>query len=111
MTEAGYRAYKAERNNTGEVQGVGPTMLTDPHLQTEADRLGGAWKPLPNMTVGFSVLQQNIEIYHLYRGLVAYNAGPTPSPAGLAAGETYAHDVLAKEKAWATKLGIPSVQR
>jgi hypothetical protein len=113
VTEAGYLAFRAQREKTGNTksQGVGPTMLTDPALQDEADKLGGAWKPLPNMIVGFSSLEQSIAAFQLYRGLVVYNAGTNPSPAGLAAGEKYASEVLAEEKAWAAKLGIPSVQR
>jgi len=113
VTEVGDLAFRAQREKTGNTksQGVGPTMLTDPALQDEADKLGGAWEPLPNMIVGFSSLEQSIGAFQLYRGLVVYSAGPNPSPARLAAGEKYASEVLTEEKAWAAKLGIPSVQR
>jgi len=53
VTKSKYLAYKAVRRRTGEMQGVGPMQLTWSTYQDAADRLGGAWKPYPNMLVGF----------------------------------------------------------
>ena len=53
VTRAKYLAYKHTRQRTGEMQGVGPMQLTWSTYQDRADRLGGAWKPYPNMLVGF----------------------------------------------------------
>jgi RHS repeat-associated protein len=55
VTKAAYLTYKKERGRYGQggTQGVGPMQLTDAGLQNKADKRGGAWKPLPNMIVGF----------------------------------------------------------
>jgi hypothetical protein len=53
VTKAKYLAYKEVRERTGQMQGVGPMQLTWFTYQDRADRLGGAWKPYPNMLVGF----------------------------------------------------------
>jgi hypothetical protein len=53
VTRSKYLAYKSVRQRTGEMQGVGPMQLTWSTFQDRADRLGGAWKPYPNMLVGF----------------------------------------------------------
>jgi hypothetical protein len=53
VTRSKYLAYKKVRQRTGQLQGVGPMQLTWSTYQDRADRLGGAWKPYPNMLVGF----------------------------------------------------------
>ena len=53
VTRSKYLAYKRVRRRTGEMQGVGPMQLTWSTYQDRADRLGGAWRPYPNMLVGF----------------------------------------------------------
>lgn len=53
VTRSKYLAYKEVRERTGAMQGVGPMQLTWSTYQDQADRLGGAWKPYPNMLVGF----------------------------------------------------------
>ena len=53
VTRSKYLAYKHVRRRTGEMQGVGPMQLTWWSYQDRADQLGGAWKPYPNMLVGF----------------------------------------------------------
>ena len=53
VTKSKYLAYKEVRQRTGQMQGVGPMQLTWSTYQDQADRLGGAWKPYPNMLVGF----------------------------------------------------------
>jgi hypothetical protein len=56
VTRARYARYKFLRRRGYGNQGVGPCQLTSPGLQDAADRLGGCWKPLHNMEVGFSFL-------------------------------------------------------
>ncbi len=56
VTEESYAAYKAERDKTGKMQGVGPTQLTWKGYQDQADALGGCWQPLVNMVVGFGII-------------------------------------------------------
>jgi hypothetical protein len=56
VTEANYAEYKALRDSTGKFQGVGPTQLTWKGYQDQADALGGCWKPLINMLVGFGII-------------------------------------------------------
>jgi hypothetical protein len=56
VTEEAYRAYVVERDATDKRQGCGPTQLTSKSYQDLADRLGGCWKPLINMTVGFGII-------------------------------------------------------
>lgn len=56
VTEESYTAYKVERDSTGKCQGVGPTQLTAKVWQDKADALGGCWKPLVNMIVGFGIV-------------------------------------------------------
>ena len=56
VTREKYLAYKHVRQHTGEMQGVGPMQLTWWSYQDRADRLGGAWRPYPNMLVGFRQL-------------------------------------------------------
>ena len=53
VTRDKYLAYKHLRQRTGEMQGVGPMQLTWWSYQDRADQLGGAWRPYPNMLVGF----------------------------------------------------------
>lgn len=107
VTRAGYDAYTAERARTrADPQGVGPTQLTDLGLQKMADFLGGAWKPLPNMIVGFErfgeLLQQAGSVYS---AAFLYNAGSlNPPPAAAARATEYARSFVAFESAWATQL-------
>jgi hypothetical protein len=56
VTEANYAEYKALRDETHLSQGVGPTQLTWKGYQDQADDLGGCWKPLVNMIVGFGII-------------------------------------------------------
>jgi hypothetical protein len=76
VTKAKYLAYKRVRERTGQMQGVGPMQLTWYSYQDRADRLGGAWKPYPNMLVGFRHLA---ELHHATGSWTAaaheYNGG------------------------------------
>lgn len=99
VTEARYRAYKARRGPTGRggMQGVGPMQLTWYSYQDDADRLGGCWKPYPNMLVGFRYAAANIKRYGLHAGIAAYNgSGP--------AAQSYADSVLRLRSVWARRV-------
>lgn len=56
VTEARYRELRASVSAGHPSQGVGPTQLTSVFLLDAADKIGGAWKVQPNMTVGFRYL-------------------------------------------------------
>ena len=102
VTEQAYKAYLAQRGpgGRGGMQGVGPCQLTYFAFQDEADRLGGCWKPLANMKVGFSDMAHLIRKDGLHAGVMGYNgSGP--------AAERYADTVLARAQEFAGKLGLP----
>ncbi len=100
VTEANYHAYLALRNKTGKAQGVGPVQLTYPGYQDAADKAGGCWKPLVNITVGFGILAHNVRQDGLHAGVAAYNGtGP--------AAERYADEVLARATVYAKALKVP----
>lgn len=99
VTEAKYKAYKAKRGPQGQggMQGVGPCQLTWYSIQDYADKLGGCWKPLVNMKVGFKILADNIRQSGLRAGVRAYNGSG-------AAAERYADQVLARYENWKKRL-------
>lgn len=98
VTEAKYLAFRTLRNRQGRSNGVGPCQLTSPGLQNEADAQGGCWKPLINMTVGFTDLAESIRRDGLRAAIVGYNgSGP--------AAEAYADQVLARADGFAVRLG------
>lgn len=104
VTEAGYRAYRAEQRRILKTQGVlkkqgvGPTMLTDPSLQNYADDAGGSWKRLPNLIIGFSHLAYLIQLHGLEGGLYRYNGSLG-----------YSNPLLIKAREWASELGLKTV--
>jgi hypothetical protein len=101
VTEANYQVYLAERRHSGNtlMQGVGPCQLTYWSLQDAADRLGGCWKPLCNMRVGFSHLAEAIRRSGLRAGVAAYNgSGP--------AAEAYAQEVIQRADELASRLHV-----
>ena len=61
VTEAQYKTYKVNLSHGMTPNGCGPTQLTDPSLQADADALGGCWEPEANMRVGFHFLWQKIQ--------------------------------------------------
>jgi hypothetical protein len=102
VTEAKYREYKKQRGPEGKggMQGVGPMQLTFFTLQDAADDLGGCWKPLHNMTVGFEHAAGLIRRQGLRPGIKAYNgSGP--------AADRYAEHVLSLIRKWEQVLGAP----
>lgn len=103
VTHEKYLVYKGLRDRNGhgsQCQGVGPVQLTAVSFQDAADRQGGCWKPLVNMTVGFTALAANIRRDGLRASIVAYNgSGP--------AAERYADVVLARANGYADRLRLP----
>lgn len=107
VTKAKYEAYKRLRDNPthgAHCQGVNVTQLTAVEFQDEADRLGGCWKPLVAMRVGFGDLAKNIRRDGLRAAVVAYNGS------GVLA-EHYADVVLARADGYAVRLGLPKPRK
>jgi len=90
VTKSKYLAYKDVRRRTGEMQGVGPMQLTWPTYQDAADRLGGAWKPYPNMLVGFRHLAA------LHRASGSWTAAAHEYNGGGPAADAYAAQMAAR---------------
>ena len=87
VTRSKYLAYKKVRERTGQMQGVGPMQLTWYSYQDRADQLGGAWKPYPNMLVGFRHLAA------LQRSTGSWTAAAHEYNGGGAEAEAYAADM------------------
>jgi hypothetical protein len=102
VTESKYHAYKAERVRSANhlMQGVGPVQLTWWSTQDAADAIGGCWRPLKNMLIGFEHLVESIRRDGLRAGVAAYNgSGP--------AAQRYADQVLARAAGYAKVLRKP----
>lgn len=97
VTSANYAKYKRDRKAGLGMQGVGHTQLTWYELQDSADRIGGAWKPYPNMVVGFSNLKRLVNLHGKEHGAAAYN-GTGPAAAA------YGRDFVHKQEAWHRRL-------
>jgi hypothetical protein len=97
VTRESYEVWKPHRSRLGS-QGVGPTQLTYPPLQDQADRLGGCWDWRVNVTVGFRHLAELQRQYGIRGGFRRYNgSGP--------AAESYADDSMARRAKWQTRIG------
>ena len=97
VTRFRYTVYKVKRNRGGTPNGVGPTQITDPALQIEAEHLGGCWKPQYNCEVGFRFLDNLIRDYGTSVGFERYNgSGP--------AAEAYANRASVKASVWHQRL-------
>jgi hypothetical protein len=97
VTAKSYAAYKKARKAGMGMQGVGHTQLTWYEFQDQADALGGAWKPYPNMVVGFRHLKTLISAHGKEHGAAAYNGtGP--------AADAYGLDFVRKQLAWHRRL-------
>jgi hypothetical protein len=93
VTRDNYHEYLARRGHT-RMQGVGYTQLTWWEYQDEADKLGGCWKPYPNLVVGFRALGANVARWGLHKGLAIYNGGAgNPN-------YDYAHEVERRIDRW-----------
>lgn len=97
VTRAAYEAWRPHRSRLGS-QGVGPTQLTYPPLQDQADRLGGCWDWRINLTVGCRHLAALQQQYGIRDGFRRYNgSGP--------AAERYAADAMTRRQKWIDRLG------
>lgn len=110
VTEQAYRAYRAAlaAGRAGQ-QGVGPCQLTSVDFQNQADALGGAWQPVPNMRVGFGLLARYTRDWGLTSAFRAYNGGAGNRTAGRNANaDRYAVEASEKYQRWVTRLGPAS---
>lgn len=89
----------------GGANGVSYTQLTSIGYVEEAERLGGAHLPSPNMRVGFAVLLDHILNLGWPAGAAAYNAGAGNWRAVI---NTYGADMALKERQWAARLAKAS---
>jgi hypothetical protein len=101
VTPENYRKYKDHRHEFG-AQGVGPTQLTFPGFQDEADERGGCFDFGVNCAVGFEKLAGFIKANGVHDGFREYNGGPHPSDP--AAAESYADDAVKKLAVWRSRL-------
>lgn len=92
VTQHRYTIYKLRRDQGLTPNGVGPTQLTDPTYQQDADQRGGCWIPLHNLEVGLGLLHalitRNASTDHptpddVETGYREYNGGPTPNDASI----------------------------
>ncbi len=97
VTEDAYHRYKAHRAQLG-AQGVGPTQLTLPAFQDQADARGGCFKWRVNCSVGFDILAGHIKENGVRDGFRAYNGSGE-------AAEIYASDAMDKLGVWRSRLG------
>ena len=97
VTALNYAQYKRARKQGMGMQGVGPTQLTWYAFQDQADALGGAWKPYPNLVVGFRHLKTLINAHGKEHGAASYNGtGP--------AADAYGKDFVKRQEAWHRKV-------
>lgn len=85
VTRAKYLWYRLRRGKG--YQGVGPCQLTWGGFQDKADKIGGCWRPAPNMHIGFGHLRDLIQRYGITAGAAAYNGS---GPAAEAYGKRFA---------------------
>lgn len=97
VTRIRYRLYKIWRRAGRGMQGVGYCQLTWYALQDAADKLGGCWRPYPNMAVGFNDLRHLQRVHGREYGAAAYNGTGDAATA-------YGRDFLFKQRAWHQRL-------
>lgn len=94
VTEGKYLAYRAIRDRTGELQGVGPMQLTARSLQDGADQAGGCWLPEHNIAVGAHLLAGLFRMHggNVEQAAAAYNgSGPAAEQYGVRAAALAEH--------------------
>lgn len=97
VTRSNYFAYKKFRQMGLGAQGVGPTQLTYPGYQDEADRDGGCWDQAVNIATGARILAEHrLHTANWYQVYQLFNAGNLTTPQGV----TYANQVQALQHAW-----------
>lgn len=95
----------ANVENGGGQNGVGYTQLTSIGYVYQAQKVGGAHLPAPNMRVGFSVLLDHILNLGWPAGAAAYNAGAGNWRSVI---NTYGAQMSLKERQWAARLAKAS---
>jgi hypothetical protein len=100
VTKPLYEEYLRNRKKGLGQQGVGPMQLTTAAYQDRADRLGGCWKPGPNIMVGAQVLVEKTRAVGggVRNGVKAYNFWGPP-------GDAYADKVMPRYRVWQQRLG------
>ena len=101
VTKPLYQEYLRNRKKGLGQQGVGPMQLTTGSYQDRADKLGGCWKPGPNIMVGAQVLVEKTRAVGggVRNGVKAYNSWS-------AAGDHYADKlVMPRYAKWKERLG------
>lgn len=94
VTEALYKTYLRHRRLGQGCQGVGPMQLTSAFLQDRADKLGGCFKPAPNIRVGVEYLASlTAKFGGIHGGLKAYNGSGA-----------YADHVIDRTRVWQGRL-------
>lgn len=73
VTRARYLYYRVCRRRGMGMQGVGYTQLTWYTYQDQADKLGGCWRPYPNMVVGFRLMRELIAQHGRTHGAARFN--------------------------------------
>lgn len=103
VTREAYERYRAlQRAGSIGAQGVGPTQLTWPGYQDQADELGGCWDWRCNVRVGLRVLAQLQAQYGVRDGFRRYNgSGPMA--------ERYADDAMTRLARWRDRLGAAAI--
>lgn len=89
VTRARYKTYLLYRNRGQGANGVGPTQLTWPAYQDEADKQGGCWNHRINMRYGFNLLSGYIKNFGRWDAAKRYNGN-----------SSYANDYMNKYKRW-----------
>ena len=110
VTKDVYERYRdARKRGTIPPQGVGPTQLTSPGFQDQADAEGGCYDWAVNVRVGFGILAGEIRSGGVRGGFRAYNGS-----------DAYADDAMQKMAVWQSRLNgsggpgpvvTPEVQR
>jgi hypothetical protein len=93
VTPERYRRYLINRRRGLGMQGVGPLQLTWWEFQDMADRLGGCWKPGPNLRVGFAIAKRLIRDHGKLGGASRWNGTGD-------AADRYGRDWLARQRFW-----------
>jgi hypothetical protein len=78
VTRDNYREYRRLRDAGAGNQGVGPMQLTSSWLQDQADRRGGCWVPLHNLTEGSTFLEQLHRTYGSWQLAAQHYNGSGP---------------------------------
>lgn len=94
VTKDVYERYR-EARKAGRIppQGVGPTQLTSPGFQDQADAAGGCYDWAVNVKVGFGILAGEIRSSGIRGGFRAYNGS-----------DAYAADAMQKLAVWESRL-------